>query len=208
MILALGLAFAVGADTLHVASLSPGTSIARMADSASWGPPGAALAGGVRVWMLRTGAGVALVAWLPDSTPSSRDCVTVALDTGGDRAPRPQHDDFAWEFHRILDSSVIFRGRDGRWQPPRDDPDWRLGTEREGGGWRVRTSEETGGWLLVLELDSEYLTQAAGGLPGLALSAYDEATRRWVTWPAAQPGTQPAGMTDHPHRWGSVQPGL
>ena len=204
--LAVALGLALAADTLHVASIPPGTAVARIADSVRWGPPGAVLAGGARIWLLRDSGIVAVVAWLPDSTPSFRDRVTIALDTQGDRAAAPQHDDFAWEFHRTLDSSQIFRGRDGRWQPPRDDPDWRLGTKREGGGWRVRMREEKAGWLLVLELDPEYLTQGAAVLPGLALSAFDESTRRWVTWPAIGAGVQPAGTTDHPNRWGSVQP--
>lgn len=87
------------------------------------------------VWLLRASDTVFVVASIPDSTPSWRDDFVLSLDIKGDGGPSPQHDDFQMDFPRELDSSVVYRGRNGRWQLPQDDPDWRLGSARSSGGW-------------------------------------------------------------------------
>jgi hypothetical protein len=192
-------------DTVRIRPLRYSPALENRADSALWGPPSIRMPGGGLVWLTRDSAAVYLTVWLPDSTPSWNDRLVLALDTNGDRARAPQHDDFQWEFHRVLDSSIVFRGRDGHWQPPRDDPDWRLAGEREGGGWSVREVAEAGGWSLLVRLDPEFLTQGGAVPPGLFVAGYDEGSRRWTTWPAADPGRQPAALADQPLCWGVVQ---
>lgn len=203
LILALGLALA--GDTVRIQPLPHPVSLESRPDSISWGPPSIVLRGGGLVWLTGDSTAVYLTVWLPDSSPSWNDRLVLSLDTNGDRARAPQHDDFQWEFHRVLDSSIVFRGREGRWQPPRDDPDWRLGVEREGGGWTVRQIDEGSGWSLMVRLDPEFFTQGGAVPAGLCVAAYDEGSRRWTTWPAAQPGAQPAALADQPSRWGVVE---
>jgi hypothetical protein len=204
--LTLALLLAWASDTVRIRPLQPSPPLETRGDSAAWGPPSIRLPGGGLIWLTRDSTAVCLTAWLPDSSPSWNDRLVLSLDTSGDRARTPQHDDFEWEFHRVLDSSIVYRGRQGRWQPPRDDPDWRLGPEREGGGWTVREVDEGGGWSLMVRFDPEFFTQGGSVPPGLFVAAYDEGSRRWTAWPAAQPGRQPAALVDQPVRWGVVQP--
>ncbi len=93
--------------------------------------------GVARVWLLRAADTFFVAATIPDSTRYWGDDFVVSLDTRGDGGDNPRHDDFQLYFRRTLDSSVVFRGRLGRWEPPKGDPDWRLGAERSGGGWEV-----------------------------------------------------------------------
>lgn len=109
--------------------------------------------GSALVWLLRAADTVFIAASIPDSTPYWGDDFVVSLDTRGDGAPSPQHDDFQLDFRRVLDSSVVYRGRNGRWEPPRGDPDWRLGAERSGGGWEVSGRNDASGWSALIRLD-------------------------------------------------------
>jgi hypothetical protein len=111
------------------------------------------------------------------------DAVTVCLDAAGDRGGAPGHDDFQWLLRRTLDSSVVSRGRGGRWTPPLDDPDWRLGAARGGGGWEVGGADAPGGWHVVLRLDPAWLEGEAGRRPGIALLIHDDDPSRWYAWP-------------------------
>lgn len=192
-------------DTLRIARLettldpSPAALLSESPDLA-FGPADRP----AKLWARNGEDAVILTVFVPDPTPSWHDAVILCLDTGGDRATTPQHDDFQWEFHRVLDSSVVFRGGPDRWRPPRDDPDWRLGPVRELAGWRVRESEEDGGWALELRLAKEYLTSAGGRAPGFALLVYRDSPSRWSTWPAP-PGGPPAGVLGaRPDQWGVV----
>ena len=101
--------------------------------------------GGVSVWSIQTGDTVYIAARLNDSTFYWGDDFVISLDPLGDRTPGPGHDDTQWYFRRVLDSSVVNRGRHGRWMAPSDDPDWRLGKERGGEGWEVRSSSDATG---------------------------------------------------------------
>ena len=177
------------------------------ADSAEYGAPSLIIArpsGMVRIWLRRDQDRVYLAASLPDSTFYWGDDLVISLDTGGDRAPGPQHDDFQWYFRRTLDSSVVFRGDAGKWRAPRDDPEWRLGRDREGGGWEVRSVSEQGGWSLEFRLDLEYFRQSGTRHPGLALRVYDDAPQSWVAWPAVPAVRQPTEVERRPDLWAVV----
>ncbi|MFI5209791.1 MAG: hypothetical protein ACHQ2E_05040 [Gemmatimonadales bacterium] len=202
------LALLAGGDTLRIATLTVTPAIENRVDTVAWGPPGARIevAGGIaRFWLVRADSGVYLALSIPDSTDSWSDQLVIALYMQGDRATAPDHDDFLWAFDRVLDSSVVFRGRNGRWQPPRDDPDWRLGREREGGGWTVRSSSDSSGWQVVIRLDAEYFAQSGIGGVGLEVRIRDADTRSSATWPAWAPLPQPAALDDRPEEWGVVR---
>jgi hypothetical protein len=192
------------ADTLEIRSIErpplPGEAI----DSGRLGSPQIRLRTGqgmALVWLLRAADTFFIAASLPDSTPYWGDDFVVSIDTQGDGAPTPQHDDFQWYFRRVLDSSVVFRGRNGRWQPPRDDPDWRLGAERSGGGWEVSTHGGRGGWSLLLRLDPAWLKGEAGRLPRIAFRIYDDAPSGWFAWPLPR-GIAPATTVEQtPASW-------
>jgi hypothetical protein len=176
---------------------------------AEYGAPSLAIAipgGQARLWLRRAGDAVYVAAFIPDSTPSWMDDLVISLDTGGDRATAPQHDDFQWYFRRVLDSSVVLRGEQGAWRVPRDDPDWRLGSVREGGGWEVRSESTARGWSLELRLDAAYFTEARGRLPGIAFRIFDNEPQGWFTWPAPAGLAQPVELERRPDRWAAVSP--
>lgn len=162
--------------------------------------------GVIRLWLRRDSAFVYVAAWIPDSSVAWSDALLLSLDTGGDRSPGPMHDDFQWEFRRVLDSSVVFRGDGGRWRVPRDDPDWRLGAGREGGGWEVRSASDAVGWSVEFRVDPYYLSQAPGRLPGLALRIHDDDPQAWYIWPAAPGLRQPTELERRPGLWAAVSP--
>ncbi len=164
------------------------------------------VAGGMAwLWLARADSGVYIVLNIPDSTVSWSDQLIIALDTQGDRSSAPDHDDFLWDFDRVLDSSAVYRGKDGRWQPPRDDPDWRLGPARDGGGWAVRSSDDAAGWQVVIRFDAEYFAQADDRGVGLEIRIRDADARSSATWPAWLPLPQPAALDDRPRSWGVVR---
>lgn len=166
------------------------------------GPPAVRFGGDrVRLWLLRTGDTVALLAALRDPERSEADELVVSLDPAGDAADSPAHDDFQWRFRRMLDSSVVYRGRAGRWAPPRDDPDWRLGPEHAGGGWEVDAAETAEGWSLRLRLDPAWLAGEHGRRPRLAVRLYDGEPGGWYAWPRERAGAHPTEVERAPARW-------
>lgn len=160
-------------------------------------------AGTTRLWLRRDGEQVYLAAHIPDPTFYWGDDIVISLDTKGDRAPGPMHDDFQWYFRRVLDSSVVLRGEAGRWRMPRDDPDWRLGAERDGGGWEVRAVSDADGWSLEFRLDAGYFAQGGAALPGLSVRLYDDNPHGWVSWPAAEV-KHPTEVERRPDLWAPV----
>ncbi len=160
--------------------------------------------GAASIWLLRTRDSAYVVARIPDSTYYWGDDLVISLDVTGDRGAAPGHDDFQWYFRRSLDSSVVYRGRGGRWEAPRGDPDWRLAASREGGGWTVDSRSDSSGWWLGLRLDGAWLQGEAGRRPGLALRIYDDGPSGWFAWPPPAVGTQPAGVERVPDLWGAV----
>jgi hypothetical protein len=160
--------------------------------------------GNASIWLLRTPDSAFLVARMVDSTYYWGDDLVISLDVSGDRGPLPNHDDFQWYFRRALDSSVVYRGRGGRWEAPRGDPDWRLGASREGGGWSVHGRSDSTGWSLALRLDGAWLQGAKGRRPGIAFRVYDDSPGGWFAWPAPEAGRQPAGVERVPDLWGVI----
>ncbi|MBP6669572.1 MAG: hypothetical protein KA180_09030 [Gemmatimonadales bacterium] len=161
-------------------------------------------AGVVQLWLVRHGGSVVVAARMPDRTVSWGDDLVISLDTQGDRAPGPMHDDFQWYFRRVLDSSVVLRGEAGTWRAPRDDPDWRLGAEREGGGWEVRAVSDAEGWSLEFRMDQAYFAEAGAGRPGLAFRVFDDDPQGWVAWPTAPRVKHPTEVERQPALWAPV----
>jgi hypothetical protein len=161
-------------------------------------------AGTALVWLSRDDRYVYLAASIPDSTSYWGDGLAISLDTKGDRADGPMHDDFLWEFRRLLDSSVVYRGEGGHWRAPRDDPDWRLGAEREGGGWEVRSTSTAAGWMVELRLDVAYFGEARPGRPGLAFRLFDDQSQSWLAWPEGNGRKHPSEVERHPSDWATV----
>jgi hypothetical protein len=157
------------------------------------------------VWLQRANDTIVVTAVIPDSTPYWGDDFVLSLDTGGDGAAAPQHDDFQFYFRRMLDSSVIFRGRNGHWEPPRGDPDWRLGTARDGGGWEVVSASEARGWRLRLRLDPAWLAGENGRLSRIALRIYDDAPAGWFSWPGVGPNLPATLVERAPSLWVPVR---
>jgi hypothetical protein len=204
------LAFVGGPDSVVVRTVDRSPAPDSLSDSTGWGPAQVVLAtrqGLASVWILRVAGDVYVAAAIPDSTYYWGDDFVLSLDTEGDRAGAPQHDDFQWYLRRALDSSVVFRGRAGRWDPPQADPDWRLGRARSGAGWDVRAAEwpDGRGWAVVLRLDAGWLRRAGAG-PGLAIRIYDDAPSGWYAWPRAPAAVRPIRVEDEPSLWGRVIP--
>ena len=178
-------------------------------DSAAWGVPQITIStrsGRVSVWLLRAADSVFVVARIPDRTPSWADAVSICLDVSGDRGPAPDHDDFQFTLRRVLDSSVVYRGRNGRWQPPLDDPDWRVGATHAGGGWEAAAAADAAGWSLVLRLDPAWLVGEAGRRPGIAFIVHNDDPSSWSAWPSSSDGSLPQELDRAPPAWGSVAP--
>lgn len=164
-------------------------------DTLAWGAPQIRIStrqGTASVWLLRAADTAFVVARLPDRTHSWADALAVCLSLSGAREDAPGHDDFQWSLHRMLDSSVVYRGRAGRWEPPLDDPDWRLGLARAGGGWEVGGSDADDGWTVVLRLDPAWLIGAGVYRPAIGFRVHDDDPNGWYSWPAV---TTPAGAT-------------
>jgi hypothetical protein len=174
----------------------------------TWGAPQLRIAtaqGEAAVWLLQAADTVFVAVRVPDHTRSWSDGVAVFLDVAGDRAPAPVHDDFQLSLLRVLDSSVVYRGRAGRWQPPLGDPDWRLGAARGGGGWEVSAADDGNGWSLVLRLDPAWLAGEQGRPAGIGFLIHDDDPNGWYSWPAI---TTPAGATlleRQPALWAPVE---
>lgn len=158
-----------------------------------------------RIWLVRVADTVAIYAAVRDEAASVGDELVVSLDQSGDAAATPQHDDFQWRLRRVLDSSVVSRGRGGHWAPPRDDPDWRLGAERSGGGWEVEAAEVPGGWCVVLRLHAAFVAGEAGRLPGVGFRVYDGGPGGWYAWPRERVGAHPTEVEGAPSRWAPLR---
>ncbi|MBA3893487.1 MAG: hypothetical protein H0X69_07295 [Gemmatimonadales bacterium] len=197
---------AVPSDTVAVRPVgSPPTLSAP--NAASLGRPSIRIGTGqgvAEVWLLRTRDSAFVVARIPDSTDYWGDDLVISLDVSGNGGRVPDHDDFQWYFRRALDSSVIYRGRGGKWEAPRGDPDWRLGASREGGGWTVDARSDSAGWSLVLRLDPAWLEGEAGRRPRIAFRIYDDSPGGWFAWPRPPGGQHAARVEGVPDRWGSV----
>ncbi len=182
----------------------PGTLI----DSVHYGPPQLQLRtrqGLARIWFLRAADTFFVAGTIPDSTRYWGDDFVLSLDTKGDGGDSPRHDDFQLYFRRTLDSSVVFRGRLGRWEPPKGDPDWRLGAERSGGGWEVSARDGVQGWSLLVRLDPGWLDGAEGRLPRLAVRVFDNDPQGFFVWPAPPEVPQPSAVERIPDFWAPVK---
>lgn len=194
-------------DTVRITAADRSPVFDGKADVAEYGEPSARIsrpAGTVEIWLRSFEGKVYLAAHLPDSTFYWGDDLVISLDTRGDRATSPQHDDFQWYLRRTIDSSQVLRGNAGRWQPPRGDPDWVLGKEREGGGWEVRSAEDEKGWSLELKLDPQYFGEAGAGHPGIAFRVYDNDPHGWSIWPTPSGIRQPTEVERRPDLWAAV----
>ena len=208
MLLALLLALQlVSPDTLQVRPVTrppaPGS-----VPSGAYGTPSVRIntrQGAALVWLLRSADTFFVAVSIPDVTPYWGDDFVLSIDIHGDGGESPGHDDFQWDFRRILDSSVVYRGRNGRWEPPKGDPDWRLKGERSGGGWEVSSSNERLGWNLLLRLDPVWLEGAGGRLPRLAFRIYDNDPHGFFAWPAPPGVQQPSGVEQIPDQWAPVR---
>src|SRR2546425_6148461 len=137
------------AETLHIRALSHAPSFSGQVDSLEWGSPSLMISkpsGRVRVWVLRWRHEVYIAALIEDGTPYWGDDFVVSPDPLGDRSAVPDQDDHQWYFRRVLDSSVVFTGRGGRWRPPGDDSRWRLRGRRSGRGGAARVFRRRAPW--------------------------------------------------------------
>jgi hypothetical protein len=198
----------VSPDTVSVRAILHPPAPGAVIDSLHDGPPQLQLKtrqGIARVWLLRSADTFFVAASIPDSTAYWGDDFVLSLDTKGDGGQSPQHDDFQLYFRRTLDSSVVFRGRHGRWEPPKGDPDWRLGAERSGGGWEVSADNGAKAWSLLLRLDPIWLEGADGKLPRLAVRIYDNDPPGWFAWPMPAGTPQASSVERIPDLWGAVR---
>ena len=182
-------------DTLHFRAVARPPSADGRIDSLAWGTPQVRIPtaqGLASIWLLRAADTVFVAAWIPDASPSWSDALTVCFDVSGDRGAAPAHDDFRWSLQRALDSSVVYRGRAGRWEAPRDDPDWRVGAVHSGGGWEAGGTDGAQGWTVVLRLDPAWLAGREGRRPAIGFTVHDDDPSRWYGWPAV---TTSAGAT-------------
>jgi hypothetical protein len=203
------MALLMGVDTIRVGTTQRTPVFDGRVTTAEWGTPSFVIqrpGGKVQVWISRVEGNVLIAAAMEDSTFYWGDDLVVSLDIGGNRTSAPDHDDFQWYLRRSLDSSVVFRGQDGRWQPPRGDPDWRIGKTHDGGGWEVRSESDSTGWSVELQLDEAFFLGAKAGLrPGIAFRAYDDSPQGWFTWPVVPEARQPSQVENHPNWWAVVE---
>jgi hypothetical protein len=198
-------------DTLRISTIPHPPPAYAGIDSVALGDPTLRIRtrqGSARVWILRATDTVFIAAAIPDTTPYWDDDFVLSLDTRGDAAPTVQHDDFQLYFRRVLDSSVVFRGRNGRWEPPRGDPDWRLGIDRSGGGWEVSGTNDSRGWTLLLRLDHAWFAGESGRRARIAIRVYDDSPGGWFSWPLPPPGRPATVVEDSPELWRPVQGSL
>ena len=188
-------------DTVRVPRIHPHPGVS---DSVTGGRPTVVLRTGqnlASVWLARRRDTIELYAAIPDTTVDWSDDFVISLSLGGERRETPGHEEFQWYFRRVLDSSVVYRGREGRWEAPRGDPDWRLGSERTGGGWTVTSGSSPAGWWLRLRLEPGWLDGQDGALPAIAFRVYDNGPQGWYAWPEPRAGTQAVSVERTPARW-------
>jgi hypothetical protein len=197
-------------DTLQIGRIAVPPAPAQIADSHRYGSPQVTLRtaqGSSLIWFLQSADTFFVAAAISDSTGYWGDGFALSIDLNGDAGGSPGHDDFHWEFRRVLDSSVVFRGRNGRWEPPKGDPDWRLGRDRSGGGWEVSSRNSPKGWSVLLRLDPIWLAGSEGRLPRLAVRIYDNDPHGWFAWPLAKGTPQPASVEQTPDFWAPIRSG-
>lgn len=196
-------------DTIRITRPAGPIRFDGVASSAEHGTPAVEIAtaqGKVQVWLSRVGDTVYVAAHLPDSTYYWGDDFVVSIDPLGDRTPGPGHDDTQWYLRRMLDSSVAYQGRHGRWMPPGDDPDWRLGSSRGvEGGWDVRSASDEQGWSVELRLPAEWFSDSTGRRAGIAFRSYDDAPHGWYAWPSPPSGQRATVVEGRPELWAVVE---
>jgi len=200
-------ALQLSTDTLRIRTVERQPSPGEAVDSSRYGPPQVRLAtkqGVALVWLLQAADTFFIAATIPDSTAYWGDDFVLSMNPRGDAGARPGHDDFQWYFRRTLDSTVIYRGRGGRWEAPRGDPDWRLGTDRAGGGWEVSARDDGKSWSLVVRLDPAWLKAGERRLPRVAFRIYDNSPQGWFAWPQP-PGVTAVSVEQAPSLWASVK---
>jgi len=199
----------VSGDTLRIRDVAGPPSPAGRLDTLAWGPPQITIPtrrGVVSLWLLRAADTVFVAARMPDRSASWADAIEVCLDIAGDRAAKLEHDDFRFALHRILDSSVVYRGSNGRWQPPRDDPDWRVGPTHGGGGWEAAAASDGSGWSVVLRLDPAWVAGEAGRWSAIAFVVHDDDPNGWYRWPILQGAGAAAPIEDSTASWIPIGP--
>jgi hypothetical protein len=202
------LALQIAVDTLRVARVPASPAPAEVPDPLSYGSPQVRLRtaqGNSSIWFFESADTFFIAAAISDSTRHWGDAFALSIDIDGDGGASPGHDDFHWEFRRALDSSVVFRGRHGHWEPPKGDPDWRLGPDRSGGGWEVSGRDGAAGWSVLLRLDPVWLAGAKGRLPRLSVRIYDNDPSGWYAWPMPRSTPQAASVEQIPDLWAPVR---
>jgi hypothetical protein len=198
---------ALWSDTLRISRALVAPVFDGVATEAEYGTPAVTLAtrqGMVRVWAVRLGDTAFVAAHLQDSTFYWGDDFVVSIDPLGDRTPAPGHDDVQWYIRRVLDSSVVYQGRHGRWMPPNDDPDWRLGDLREETSWTVKSATDRAGWSVEIRLPLEWFGDRTGRRARVAVRVYDDAPYAWYAWPSPLEGERPTRIEQLPERWAVV----
>jgi hypothetical protein len=194
-------------DTLQIRTVGQPPPPGQIVDSARYGPPQIRLnstQGPALVWLLRAADTFFVAATIQDTTPAWNDDFVVSMNVRGAGGATPGHDDFQWYFRRALDSTVIYRGRGGRWEAPRGDPDWRLGKERSGGAWQVSARDDSTSWSLVLRLDPAWLEESGKGAARLAIRISDNSPRGSFAWPRP-PGVSATSVEQTPALWGYLR---
>ena len=195
-------------DTLRVRPVDRAPTMDGVATVEEYGRPALTIPtaqGGVQVWAVWRGDTAWIAARLQDSTYYWGDDFVVSIDPLGDRTPGPGHDDTQWYLRRMLDSSVVNQGRHGRWMPPNDDPDWRLGASRSTENWAVQGNSGPREWSVELRLPLTWLTDETGRRATIALRSYDDSPHAWYSWPAPRAGERPTRVEMDPGQWAEVE---
>lgn len=208
MLLAVVSILQLSSDTLHIRTIATPPEPEAIPRTARYGSPQIRLQtnqGSALVWFLRSADTFFVAAAIKDSTRYWGDDFVLSIDTRGDGGESPHHDDFQLYFRRALDSSVVFRGRNGRWEPPQGDPDWRLGSQRSGGGWEISTRDEPNGWTLLLRLDPAWFRGENERLARLAIRVFDDDPQGWFAWPLPPATPQASSVERTPDMWAAVK---
>lgn len=194
-------------DTLRMREAPATVRFDGRASAAEYGPPSVVMPtaqGKVEVWLVRRGDTAYVAARITDATYYWGDDFVVSIDPLGDGTPGPGHDDTQWYLRRMLDSSVANQGRHGRWMPPSDDPDWRLGKVRSLDGWEVLGSSEATEWSVELMLPVAWFIDETSRQATIAFRSYDNDPSAWYSWPAPREGERASRIEMLPARWAVV----
>ena len=185
-------------------------SIPGVDDSVDRGPAAGRASGPARAWR-RSGCArrrdtVGSTPRFPTATVDWSDDFVISLRRAGERAAAPGHEEFQWYFRRVLDSSVVYRGRDGRWEAPRETliGDWGR-SARAVAGTSTPLASSPGGWWLRLRLDPAWLDGQDGALARDRLRVHDDGSKGGT--PGRSPGPAPsAGASSGRPRRGCRSP--